>query len=130
MAWSNDGFTVTRYPYENVATCLPPLTYVHFSEGGESSVPLHTRPMHPMLLVGSLNDELAYVIFGTSLKSIPDAVHRRWRDTRARTDAEVKAAKAAYTAAHQKYNAARHDEDVLKVCSVPRVIVVVYVDSF
>ncbi|KAK7048559.1 p-loop containing nucleoside triphosphate hydrolase protein [Favolaschia claudopus] len=85
-AWTLDNFTVTRYP-----------------EGGESSLPLNSRSVHPMLLVGSASDEL-----------------QRWKDQKVSKERELQAANASlrgkqaeYNVARQKLEALNHDEKVV-----------------
>ncbi|KAJ7432761.1 P-loop containing nucleoside triphosphate hydrolase protein [Mycena galericulata] len=78
-AWTLDGFNVTRYP-----------------EGGESSIPIHPRQMHPMLLVGSATDEL-----------------ERWREKKAGHEGELQGANAALNAAQGKWNEARKGLEIL-----------------
>ncbi|KAJ7643937.1 P-loop containing nucleoside triphosphate hydrolase protein [Roridomyces roridus] len=73
QAWTNDGFLVTK-----------------FSEGGESSVPLHIREMNAGLLVGNASDELA-----------------RWTQNHNDAQAQHAAAKAAHDAGYAKYGVAR-----------------------
>ncbi|KAJ7781699.1 P-loop containing nucleoside triphosphate hydrolase protein [Mycena maculata] len=80
-AWTIDGFNVTRYP-----------------EGGESSVPIHIKQMHAMLLVGSAATEL-----------------QRWRDKKVEFEHQLQTANATLDAAQQKWNEARRGLDALKV---------------
>ncbi|KAJ7451551.1 P-loop containing nucleoside triphosphate hydrolase protein [Mycena latifolia] len=79
VGWTLDNFAVNRYP-----------------EGGESSIPIQPRQVHPMLLVGSAASELD-----------------RWRERKAGAERELQAADAPLREAQAQWNAARKTLDSL-----------------